>query len=822
MVANLSGWEQILGGVLGIGIPDRAQITGQAWLIVQHNATADPNMHQIWGAAWKDNNNDQSITVYLNPALYAAGGAWDTFLNKPPASLSGVSAGQYGSLPMSPPTFTDAQAAVASVASWLSVATQWLSGLSADVASGSSGFQGSGGQTLSNLLTRLRDATDAFHTQMTSPVAYSDAIAAAGDSAARFLTSVWSAYTSWAQAPPSSPLGAVVQVLAGTGGDPRHTSYGDLTTDAAWAAVENAAKSQWLGTLTGPSGGFAGLDPLSQNALSMLENQYATTTHVLDPLFGPAPGPAGQGTPDSPQNAPGPPPGTPGNGAANSGGVPNGAPGAPGGDPGTTGGAPVPAFSVLAAPGGGGGVPGGVPGGPVPAGAGGGPVPAFSVLAAPGGGGGVPGGVPGGPVPAGAGGGPVPASSVLAAPGGGGDATAGVPGGGVPGGPATFAGGAGPAVTVNFPGTPLPGTAAGGVLNGGPAAVAPQAVAAGGAGAQPGVPAPSQSLPPQAALLVPTALLTGGAAGTSAGGGNRAAAPSPGPASGLGSLLAASQLGVLSGALGRGPANRRARRDAAGGSSPGQAAEGGTTTGDVARGIAAHGANSAPVAGFSLGSDLNGPVLHRSAVPALAVRPGSPTVTVTAFNRQVVPGVPALPGGGPGGPLGTLAMPGGVGPPGGPGMLAAAGGTRAGVPGPLPTGGGTDAAAMGGAGEPTPAGAVAAGGAGGPIPGGPAAAGGAGGEAGMAAAPMLMMPGMMGAGCGGAGEERARNAFLPEDHEYWGTEPGIPAAPLTPDGQDDPEPDWPDDEYSPFEATGIGAGLRTVRRRNMASNGRTR
>jgi hypothetical protein len=842
MATNLSGWEQILGGVLGIGIPDRAQITGQTWLIVKHNAPADPSMHQIWAANWQDGKNAQSIAVYLNPALYAAGGAWDTFLNAPPASLSGVSAGQYGSLPISPPTFTDAQQGVASVASWLSGVTQRLSGLSADVSSGSSGFQGSGGQTLIDLLTRLRDATDAFHTQMTSPVAYSDSIAAAGDSAARFLTSMWSAYTSWTQAPPSTPLGAVVQVLAGAGGDPRHTSYGDLTTDAAWAAVENAAKSQWLGTLIGTSGGFGGLDPLSQNALSMLENQYATTTHVLDPLLGPASGPSGQGAPDSPQNAPGQPPGTPGNGAAGSGGgdpgttggpvpgfsvlaAPGGGGGVPGGPvPVGAGGGPVPGFSVLAAPGGGVTAPGGVPGGPVPVGgggpvpvgggpvgAGGGPVPGFSVLAAPGGGVTAPGGVPGGPVPVGAGGGPVPVSSVLAAPGGAGGGTGGVPGG-IPGGPGTPAGGAGPAVRTNVVSTALPGAAPGVVPNGGAAAVVPLAPAAGGAGVQSGVPAPSQSLPAQAALLVPTALLASGTAGTSAGSGTRGAARPPGPVSSLGGLLAASQLGALSGALGSAPANRRARRGAPGASTSGQDTVGGITAGDVAGGIATGGINSAPVAGFSLGGDLNGPVLHQSAVPALAVRPGPPTVTVTAFNRQAVPGVPALPGlpplpgGGASSPLGTLAMPGG-GPPGGPGVLAtagggppdgpgmlAAGGAGAGMPGPLPTGGGTDTAAMSGA----------------------------GGEAGMAAAPMLMMPGMMGAGYGGGGEERARDAFLPQDEEYWGTEPGIPGAPLTPDGQDDPEPDWPDDEYSPFEAIGIGAGLRTRRRRNTESNGRMR
>ncbi len=331
------GWEQILGQVLGIGVPDRTQITGQTWLTIQRNAPAAPGMHQIWAATWHDpgNGGRQSITVYLNPALYTAGGAWDTFLNAPSAALSGVPAGNYGALPVNPPSFQSAQVAVASVASLLGAKPQQFGALSADLASGSSGFKGSGGEVVANLLYRLRGITDAIHSQMTSPVAYSDAIATAGDVAQQFLADTWAAYTAWTLAPPSSPLGVLVQVMQGVGADPKHTSCGDLTTDAAWAQVESAAKTRWLDTPTGPSGDFAGLHPLSKNALSMLENQYAATAYVLDPLPGPAPPSAHHAQAVGPQTPPGSPRGV-------------------GGRPGGPGGAPT----VVS------GIAGGVPGGP--------------------------------------------------------------------------------------------------------------------------------------------------------------------------------------------------------------------------------------------------------------------------------------------------------------------------------------------------------------------------------------------------------------------------------------------------------------------------
>jgi hypothetical protein len=760
------GWERTLGGVLGIEIPDRSQVTGQSWLIIQHNAPASSGMHQIWTATSQDNNTTQSITVYLNPAVYAAGGAWDNFVNMPSASLSGVPAGNYGALPMDPPTFTAAQEAVASVASLLNAKTQEFGNLSADVGSGSSGFQGSGGEVVSNVLDRLRQITAGMYQQMTSPVAYSDTIGAAGDSATKFLNDSWSAYTSWTQVPQYSPLGALVQVVQGIGGgDPKNTPYGDLTTDAAWALVESAAKALWLGTLTGGSGGFSGLDPLSQNALGQLVNQYATTTGILDPLLRASPAQAGHST--DPENSSGSSGGT-GNGVLNS-GSPGGAGGGPSGAPGAPG-APGGAVPVGAVPG------GAVPGGTGP---GGGSAVTSDVVGGPAGAVGGPSGVPGGAVPGGA----VPGGTV---PGGG----PGAPGAGSAGGPVVSANSLGATSALPVPQTVAPLTPP----------------AAGGVPASAGAAVPAQSLSAQGGLLIPTALLVNGAGGTTGTNSGTGLRGSTGSASALDALLAASQLGALSGAIGR-PGDRPATRDgAAGDESSDPLTENSIGADSITGTIPVRNTTKALVAGSSLGSDPNGAVLQQSVIPTFAARPGSPTVTVTSFNTQAVPSVQPLSAGEAGATQTALAVPGGA-PPGTQPVLAVPGGGPPGVPG---------------ASTPGAPGAGAANGDGGPLgPGGPFAAGGP--EAGLMGGRMGMMPpGIMPPGMTGAPQqntERVRDAFAPQDEEYWGTEPGVPGAPLAPDCE--PEQGWPDTEPSPFDAIGIGAD-RAAATDKINSGGRVR
>jgi hypothetical protein len=336
-------WEVMLATVLGIGAPDRGEVTGQPWLMTQQNEQADAGSHLIWTAGWDtgpDGAGASSIHVYLGPGLYTAGGAWDTFLTAPATALAGVPAQDYTGLPLSPPSFQSASAGVTSVTNWLATAADRFGALYSQAASGpAAGFQGNLATVVTELLGDLRASVAAVHDQMTSPEPYGASIGAAGDAAGQFLADLMSAYLTWTQVPAHSPLGAVVQVLEniaepdGNGAyniaDPRNTPFGDLTSPDAWSAVEQQAKARWTGLLTGDSPDFAGLDPQGRIALAKLTNQLASTSAVVVPVIGP-------GLP-SRQQAPanfGADPGASGAPPSGQQPAPVAGPGAPGGQPG--------------------------------------------------------------------------------------------------------------------------------------------------------------------------------------------------------------------------------------------------------------------------------------------------------------------------------------------------------------------------------------------------------------------------------------------------------------------------------------------------------
>jgi hypothetical protein len=293
-------WEPVLATVLSIPIPDRSEVTGQPWLTVGHDGQGGPGSHLIWTAGWNagQNSGATSIDVYLSPALYTAGGAWDRFANSPPQALSGVPSRQYAGLPLVPPSFDGASIVMASATNFWQSAAQQFRAMHDDATSGHIvGFQGNLARVVGELLDHLRTVTVRLHQQMTEPVRYSDAIEAAGGSAAAFLVDLLTAHSSWTELAEHSPLGAVVTVLEQiatkdpSGGyvipDPQNTPYGDLTIDSSWAAVEQHAKDLWTGTLTGGSADFAGLDLLGRTALNKMVNQFAATTSALVPVVGP-------------------------------------------------------------------------------------------------------------------------------------------------------------------------------------------------------------------------------------------------------------------------------------------------------------------------------------------------------------------------------------------------------------------------------------------------------------------------------------------------------------------------------------------------------
>ena len=99
-------WEVMLASVLNIGIADRSEVTGMPWLTIRHGGQPVPGWHLIWTAGWstKPTSGATSIEIYLNPALYTAGGPWDRFVNAPQAALAGVPSQNYAGLPLVPRT----------------------------------------------------------------------------------------------------------------------------------------------------------------------------------------------------------------------------------------------------------------------------------------------------------------------------------------------------------------------------------------------------------------------------------------------------------------------------------------------------------------------------------------------------------------------------------------------------------------------------------------------------------------------------------------------------------------------------------------------
>ena len=313
-------WETVLASVLNIGISDRSEVTGQPWLTVAQGGQQVPGAHLIWTASWdtKPKSGGTSLQVYLNPALYLGGGAWDRFVNTPPQALSGAA----GALPLVPQTFQVAQDALAGVTTGLYDISTNLDSIHHNATGDNTPLHGNTATVMAELFSDLHGATLSLYNQLSNP-SYSNAVGAAGDAARDFLSNINSAYGAWSQLAEHSPLGAIVQVLTaiatpdGNGGfaitDPENTPFGDLTTPGGWAAVEEEAKNMWLGLLTGNSYEFSGLDVLGRSAFSGLTGQFATTTQIVKPVVGPAPpattqtpvgGPANPG--DGPQAGNGP------------------------------------------------------------------------------------------------------------------------------------------------------------------------------------------------------------------------------------------------------------------------------------------------------------------------------------------------------------------------------------------------------------------------------------------------------------------------------------------------------------------------------------
>ena len=611
-------WEVMLATVLGIGAPDRGEVTGQPWLAVQANGPGAAGWHLIWSAGWDtspDGGGASSIQVYLNPALYTDGGAWDSYLTAPATALAGVPTQDYGGLPLSPPTFQSASVAVTGVTTFLASAVHEFGALHTEAASGPAAeFQGDVATVVSELLGDLRRALAAVHDQMTTPESYGASISTAGDAAGQFLTDLMSAYLAWTQVPAHSPLGAVVQVLEGIATpdgngayvipDPRNTPFGDLTDPGAWPAVEQQAKNLWTGLLAGESPDFAGLDPQGRIALGKLTSQLAATSATVVPVVGPGM-PARQQAPDSPVT---------GQGAT--GAPPSARPAAQTAGPGAAGGpaASGPQANTGAGPALGAGVgPGATP---VPAGA---PLVPLALLGT---------GTTAGPTGTGADTG----LTDLATPAG----SASAPG------PDAVPGSASDLAVV-----PGAGLVTGLAVQGG-------TVAAGAENAAADTTPGTADLSSLAGGLAQPSALAGAIGAIADDRASNAAPPQP-------------HRDGFTGTIGHAPETG----DKAGG----PLRHGGQHDGGRKKALSAA-LRQAPTAGFSLGRDPGGTVLPQATVPTVAARPTA--VVSSPVNSQLIPGAGALGSPDPGGT--AAALPSGAGSLGGPTAMLPPGGTAVGAP----------------------------------------------------------------------------------------------------------------------------------------------
>ena len=290
-------WEVVLATVLDLQVPDRAEVTGQPWLTIEHGGQGGASWHLIWTASWKPGHGTGagSLQVYLDPALYRAGGPWDRFATMPGQALAKSGAGP--ALPLVPSSFQVAGAALASVTSAIAKLTRQLEVAHHGMSAETTPFDGSAADRTAALFGALRGVAVDFHRQLTTPGHYGEMIEAAGTAAAGFLSDLRSAYGIWAQLPWHSPLGAIVRVLDEIAvqdedgsfviDNPRDSPFGDLTTDAGWALVEQQAKALWTGTVSGESGDFGGLDLLGRSAVGKLADQYADTITTITPVVGP-------------------------------------------------------------------------------------------------------------------------------------------------------------------------------------------------------------------------------------------------------------------------------------------------------------------------------------------------------------------------------------------------------------------------------------------------------------------------------------------------------------------------------------------------------
>ena len=291
-------WEQILNQVLGTALPDRGQILADRWTGMERDSSGDGDHFYIYGVTWGSNHKD--ALIYLNPALQSTTGPWAAYLNGPAALLWEPNQGYHPSnkVELDPKTFLPPLYAVAAVQQMYLNSYGTLDTMSTALQGDASQFKGEAGGAFAHLINNLLTHTEHnLHTMGLpgQPGSYADMLDAAWVAAEEFLLSVWNAYVGWQQLMQHSPLGAIFAALIAGGVvtlapgskdqyqanphlNPNNSSFGMLSTDAAWLAVEKVAKNLWQSALV------AALDNIGQQAFQNLITVYEKAGQALHPL----------------------------------------------------------------------------------------------------------------------------------------------------------------------------------------------------------------------------------------------------------------------------------------------------------------------------------------------------------------------------------------------------------------------------------------------------------------------------------------------------------------------------------------------------------
>jgi len=300
-------WEEIVNNVLGLGLPDRAEVTKPRWTGLQSNSSGDGSHFYIYGVIWgKDDSNDMTsqagddTLIYLNPVLQTPGGPWDAFLNDLPNTVWDRSTGSIITkhIWLDPTTFYPPVYALAGVEAMFANSVGTLTTVSSALNTDASQFKGKAGGAFAQIINDLLTQTTYASTTMGLPggaKSYSMMLADAGSEAIDFLNAIWNSYCAWTLQMASTPLGAILQTMlnhqivieqnnkpgmyeANPALDPNDTYYGMLSTNGAWMALENDAKKLWNQAIADT------LDYNAMNALQALALSYNNAGRTMQPL----------------------------------------------------------------------------------------------------------------------------------------------------------------------------------------------------------------------------------------------------------------------------------------------------------------------------------------------------------------------------------------------------------------------------------------------------------------------------------------------------------------------------------------------------------